>query len=520
MTSQTAPTASPDSEYTPDPNRWKALAVCLVGGSMVLLDVSIVNVALKSISEGLHASGDAIQWVLSGYALTFGLLLVPAGRLGDARGRRRLFVMGLISFTLASALCGAALNPTWLVTARLIQGLAAGLLTPQISALIQQLFRGKERGKAFGLFGAMVGLSTALGPLIGGVLIQIFGDSEGWRYVFYVNLPIGALAIPFALKLLPGASADQREKKHDFDPVGVVLLGLGVVILLLPFVQEQQWKGALKWVLVPVALVVLLGFLRWEVRYRRVGKNALVDLELFRRPSFSFGSSMITLYFAGFTSLFFVMTLLLQFGLGYSALLAGVTTTPFAVASGFSAALSGRVVHKFGRRLVVAGLVLVVIGFVGVVFAVGQAPTHAVGWWLVIPLAVAGAGSGMVISPNQTLTLSQVPVQQGGTAGGLIQVGQRIGTAVGVAAVGSGFYSKLAASGGDYTQALQRGIEIALIFLVLALVLAVADTVFRHPDASGDSGRHEVSGAPEDAISVEDLDDAPHNTTTTSHRAR
>ena len=465
--------------FIPDPNRWKALAVCLVGGFMVLLDVSIVNVALRSINLGLHASGDAIQWVLSGYSLTFGLLLVPAGRLGDARGRRRLFIFGMLAFTFTSVLCGAALNPTWLVIARLSQGLAAGLLTPQISALIQQLFRGRERGKAFGLFGAMVGISTALGPVIGGLLIQIFGEADGWRYVFFVNLPIGLIAVPFALRLLPQASAEQRDRQHDLDPVGVVLLGAGVVVLLLPFVQEQQWKGAAKWLLVPLAVLLLAGFLAWEMRYGRRGRDSLIDLDLFRRRSFSFGSSMITIYFAGFTSLFFVLTLLLQFGLGYSALLAGVTGLPFAIGSGLAAGLSGRVVHRFGRGLVIAGLALVVVGYLGVILVVREVPAHITGWALIAPLLIGGMGSGLVISPNQTLTLSEVPVAQGGTAGGLIQVGQRIGAAIGIAAVGSVFYAQLSASHGNYNQALEHGLLVAVLFLILALALAVGDALLR-----------------------------------------
>lgn len=487
------PDRSQAEEFVPDPNRWKALAVCLLGGAMVLLDVSIVNVALRSINVGLHASGDAIQWVLSGYSLTFGLLLVPAGRLGDARGRRRMFLIGLALFTLTSALCGAALNPTWLVIARLSQGLAAGLLTPQISALIQQLFRGRERGKAFGLFGAMVGISTALGPVIGGLLIQLFGESDGWRYVFFVNLPIGLITVPFAIRLLPQASAEQRAQHHDLDPVGVLLLGAGVVVLLLPFVQEQQWHGSAKWLLVPLAALLLAGFLAWEVRYRGSGRESLVDLGLFGRRSFSFGTSMITIYFAGFTSLFFVLTLLLQFGLGYSALLAGVTTLPFAIGSGLAAGVSGRVVHRFGRRLVLLGLVLVTLGYLGVIGVVREVPEHLTGWALIAPLLVGGIGSGMVIAPNQTLTLSEVPVTQGGTAGGLIQVGQRIGAAIGIAAVGSVFYAQLAASRGSYNQALQHGLLVAVLFLVLALVLAGADLLLRdratEADLAGDGAR-------------------------------
>src|SRR5829696_5106925 len=175
------PTTRDGADDAPDPRRWRALAVCLVGGFMVLLDVSIVNVALPSIRDGLGASESELQWVVSGYALTFGLLLVPAGRVGDVRGRRTMFVLALALFTLASLACGLAPTSMFLVVARLVQGLAGGLLTPQISALIQQLFRGRERGTAFGLFGTVVGVSTAVGPLLGGALIAIFGPDHGWR---------------------------------------------------------------------------------------------------------------------------------------------------------------------------------------------------------------------------------------------------------------------------------------------------------------------------------------------------
>jgi EmrB/QacA subfamily drug resistance transporter len=411
---------------------------------------------------------------------------------------------GLISFTLASAACGTAQNSTWLVIARLIQGLAAGLMTPQITALIQQLFRGRERGKAFGLFGAMVGISTALGPLIGGLLIQIFGETEGWRYVFFVNLPIGLIALPFAMRLLPAPSPDQTRRHHDFDPLGVILLGAGVVVLLLPFVQEQQWKGSVKWLLVPAALVLLGLFLAWEVRYRSRGKDALVDLTLFRLRSFTFGSSMITVYFAGFTTLFFVLTLLLQFGHGYSALLAGLTTLPFALGSGLAAALAGRVVHRFGRWLILLGLALVAAGYVGVILTVRYAPDHSVGWFLIAPLIVGGVGSGMVISPNQTLTLAEIPVQQAGTAGGLLQVGQRIGAAVGIAAVGSVFYSRLAATRGDYNTALERGLLVAVGFLVVALLLSVGELVMggRGNRDAGDDHRADEHRSPAGAHSA------------------
>ncbi len=466
------------ADVQPDPRRWLALAVCLVGGFMTLLDVSIVNVALPSIETSLSASQDQLQWVISGYALTFGLLLVPAGRLGDARGRRFMFMLALILFTAASALCGAAQSSTWLVGARLLQGLAGGLLTPQISALIQQLFSGRERGKAFGIFGSVVGISTAIGPVLGGALIQAFGTGTGWRWVFFVNLPIGMVALPFALRLLPAPSKEQREHKHDFDPIGVVLLGIGVVVLLLPFVQEQQWKSNVKWLLVPLALIVLGACLLWQRVYRARGHEPLVDLALYRRRSYAFGSIIITAYFAAFTPLFFLLTLFLQSGHGYSALLAGLSSISFAIGSAVSAILGGRVVHRFGRKLTAFGLALVGIGLAAVLVVVHLYSGSEIGWALAAPLLVAGIGSGLVISPNQAITLSEVPVAQAGTAGGLLQTGQRIGSAVGIAFAGSVFFAHVSASHGrGWAVALERGLLVGLVLLAVALALAVVDVV-------------------------------------------
>jgi EmrB/QacA subfamily drug resistance transporter len=472
--------ARDEDDSAPDPKRWRALAICLVGGFMVLLDVSIVNVALPSIKAGLNASSSDLQWVLSGYALTFGLLLVPAGRLGDVQGRRSIFVAGVGLFTLASAACGAAQSSTWLVIARLIQGLAGGMVTPQISATIQQLFSGKERGKAFGLFGSVVGLSTAIGPLAGGLLIQAFGQGEGWRWVFFVNLPIGLVAMPIAWRLLPSAG-DSSRRSHDYDPVGIILLGIGVVVLLLPFVQDQTWKGDLKWLLVPAALLVLALFVLWEVRYSRRDKEPVVELALFRLRSYSFGVSMVSLYFAAFTPLFFVLTLYLQTGLKYSALLAGVATVPFAIGGGISAAIGGRIVNRVGRPLVALGLGMVGIGMLGVLLAVHEVPTNGTGWYTAAPLLFAGIGSGLVISPNQTLTVSEVPVERAGTAGGLLQTGQRIGSALGIAAVGSVFFAHLTSSRGDYASSFEAGIYVSVAFVAAALVVATVDiTLNRH----------------------------------------
>ncbi|MEO9137781.1 MAG: MFS transporter [Jatrophihabitans sp.] len=471
-------------EHVPDPNRWRALAVCLVGGFMVLLDVSIVNVALPSIRSGLGASDSDLQWIVSGYALTFGLLLVPAGRVGDLWGRRTVFVGALGMFTLASAACGAAPTPSLLIAARLVQGLAGGILTPQIAATIQELFQGKERARAFGWFGSVVGISTAIGPLLGGVLIEVFGDHTGWRAVFFVNIPIGLVAMPFAWRLLPKANS-AKKRKHDLDPVGVILLGIGAVLLLLPFVQERTWSGAAKWLLVPAALLVLTAFVVWDLFYKRRGKEPLVELELFRLRSYSFGVGLISLYFAGFTPLFFVFTLFLQTGQQYSALLAGLAITPFAIGSGVASGIGGRIVDRLGRKVVLLGLVLVVVGFVGTLYAARLYPEHHTGLAMLVPLLIAGLGNGLVISPNQTLTVSEVPVRYAGTANGLLQTGQRIGAAVGIAAVGSAFFTRLSDSRGDFPGSFEHGLLIALLFVGAALVVCLVEIVIGR-------GRHQV----------------------------
>ncbi len=459
--------------------RWPAFAVCLIASFMTLLDVSIVNVALPSLRIGLSASSSDLQWVSSGYALAFGLVLIAAGRLGDLRGRRTVFVVGLSLFTLASAVCGLAPTAGVLIAARLVQGAGGGLLQPQVSALIQQMFQGQERGRAFGLFGANVGLSTAVGPLIGGALIGLFGASEGWRAVFFVNVPVGLIAVPLAWKLLPKPDASRRNT--SLDPVGVVLLGLGILFLLFPIVQEQS-AGARIWLLLAPAAVFLAAFVLWERRYGRHGHEPMVDLNLLRIGSYARGCLLGLLYFCGFTAVFFVFAQFLQEGHGYSPLHSGLTITPFAVGSGVSAFVSGRLINRLGRPLVVGGLVLVIAGFLATHFVVQNVDSH-LELAVLIPLVVAGIGSGAVISPNLTLTLSEVPVAEAGTAGGILQTGQRLGSAIGIAAVGSLFFSRLAATKGDWGSALATALLLCSGLTVLALVLALIDLRSRHQEA-------------------------------------
>lgn len=471
----TSPVPEGDTQldpYQPDPLRWRALSVCLIAGFMSLLDVSIVNVALPSIASGLHAGQNALQWIVSGYALTFGLLLVPAGRLGDARGRRPAFMWGLGLFTLASVACGLAPNDSLLVAARLVQGAAGGVLTPQVSGLIQQLFRGAERGRAFGLLGASIGLSTAIGPLLGGLIISIFGANAGWRFVFFVNLPIGLVALVLAFRLIPYVRAPRQ--RESLDPVGVLLLGAAVTCVLLPLIEQQRWHGPARLLFFPAAGALALVWVFWERRFAR-HSQPVVDLTLFGERGYSVGATIALVYFAGFTGVFFIYTQYLQDGLHYSALLAGAAVTPFAAGSAVAAGLGGRVVTRFGRPLVAVGLALVVVGFAGSYLAVQLVPGHNVGWAASLPLLVAGIGSGLVITPNVTLTLQEIPVRRAGTAAGVLQTGQRIGGAVGVAFTGSVFYAAVGSTHGNWALAFQHGMWVILAFTVTALALAAAD---------------------------------------------
>ncbi|MEV4347948.1 MFS transporter [Actinoplanes sp. NPDC049596] len=479
---------------TSDPQRWRALAVALVAGFMTLLDVSIVNVALPSIRDELHLSSGELQWVLSGYALTFGLLLVPAGRFGDARGRRNVFIAGLVVFTLSSAAAGLATSALWLIVARLVQGAAAGVMTPQITGLIQEMFEPKERARPFGLFGATVGISTAVGPLLGGLLIAVFGEAEGWRWIFYLNIPIGVVAVVLALRWIPLL---RSEKRHEsLDPVGVGLLGLGVVLILLPLVQEREWQGNAKWLLAVAGALVLGLFVLWERRFGRTN-TALVELSLFKVRSYGLGALIGLLYFAGFTTIFFIYTLYLQSGLGYSALMAGLAVTPFALGSAVGSAASGRFVNRYGRQLVVLGLVMVVVGLVATDLVLNLVEGRAGGAAAAFPLLVAGLGSGLVISPNQNLSLSEVPVARAGSAGAVLQTGQRIGTAMGIAAVGALFFAKLADTRGDWGQSFRVALWLTVAFVVVALAAALTDVLSSRRHHSGeahrtpDHGRHE-----------------------------
>jgi len=464
----------------PDLNRWRVLPVCLAVGFITTLDVSIVNVALPSIQTSLSAGPTQLQLVVAGYTLAFGLALVPSGRLGDAGARRRLFIGGLAGFALMSLASGLAPTDTWLAVARLLQGVSAGVLNPQVVGLIQQQFAGAERGRAFGMFGATIGVSTAVGPLLGGVIIAAAGSAEGWRWVFLVNIPVVAALLPFAWRLVPGpargpAGAPRRARRLDL--VGLGLLGTATLGVMLPFVTTTgRGDDSSRWWWLVVAAAAGAGAVAWERRYQRRTGEAVLDPQVVGLASFRNGALLGLAYFAGFTGIFLVVTLYLQDELGYTPLQAGLVGTPFAVASGVSAWFSGRWVARWGRQLVVGGLVLVLVGVVvaDVVVRVLGGEPGVVGPALAGALLLAGAGSGTVIAPNQTLTLSEVPVSRAGVAGSMLQLGQRIGSAVGISIVLSVYYGGLA-SGDAAARATGRALVVTIGLVALALVVGLFD---------------------------------------------
>ncbi|MFI1838911.1 MFS transporter [Streptomyces olivaceoviridis] len=455
-----------------DPNRWRALWVTLVAGFMILLDVTIVSVALPSMARDLGAKPSSVQWVVSGYALTFALALVVAGRLGDAVGRRRIFLVALAAFVVCSAAVGAAPTIGLVVAARLAQGVSAGFLAPQNSALIQQLFADAERPRAFGLFSATVGISSAVGPITGGVILALATGTDGWRWIFYVNVPIGAAALLLGRRLLPRSAPGVR---GHLDLVGVGLLGAGVLALMLPLVEADS--GGLRrmaW-LFPVGALLLWGFARWERRVRARGLEPLLDPQLLRGVrGYAAGAGLATVYFVGFSGIWLVFALYFQDALGYSPLESGLAVTPFAFGSAAAAVVASRLVRRLGRLLTVLGLVAVTAGLTATALLLWLVPGSTAIWAVVPALLVSGIGSGFVISPNVTMTLREVPVSMAGVAGGALQTGQRLGGAVGTAVL-PGLYYLLRGAHGSASAAVAASVGAGIIAILAALLLAVAD---------------------------------------------
>ncbi|MEO6955809.1 MAG: MFS transporter [Antricoccus sp.] len=484
------------------PHAWRTLTVLLIGIVMSLIDASIVNVALPSIRVSLNANEATLSWIVSGYALSYGLALIPAGRLGDKYGHKWIFVGGLALFTLASLACGLAQNDFQLVAARIVQGLAGGIYFPAVTAFIQLLFGGRVRGKAFAVLGAVIGVSTAIGPLVGGLIIQLFGQSNGWRLVFGVNLPIGIVGVILAIAMLPlgREKKDQAEsaKRGGVDAIGLVLLAGGLTAILVPLI-EGQTEGWPLWTYLSLAagvlLLVLLAF--WELAYQRRGRTPLLAPRIFAHPSFSFGVLLALVYFAAFVSIFFVISLFWQSGLGHTALESGIVSVPFAIGSIVGASQSNRLAQRLGRVVLSIGTALVAVGLIALwLVLLLHDPQTLTTWDLLGPLLVAGIGSGLFVAPNTQFIVATVERSEAGSASGVLATSQRIGSAIGIAVVGSVFFSNLPTFRGRPTPAqlangFQSSVTAALMisasFAVVAflLVFVLPKRASGRPSAAG-----------------------------------
>ncbi|MFS0866513.1 MFS transporter [Microbacterium sp. 179-B 1A2 NHS] len=466
-------------------HRWRAFWVSVSVAAFTILDLSKINVGLPSLEASLGASSTQLQLVVSGYILAFGLALVPFGRLGDQRSRKTLMIVGLSLFTVASTLCALAPTIEVLLAARLLQGLAAGIQMPQVMGTIQQLFVGKERGRAFGLFGATIGIATAFGPTLGGLMVAAGGDTEGWRWIFWFNVPLCLLVLAGVIVLLPQTRMPSRDRLQ-LDPVGVVIFAITIIALMWPFLftTGSSEDDPNRWWVLAVFGLFAVAFFWWERRYAASGKQPLIPFGMFRITSFRNGTLVIIAYFTAIPPMFLLTTLFLQVGVGISPVFAGMVSIGFAVASAVASYYGGVLVARIGRQLVTIGLAVVLVSVVALAIVAYTLPPEVVAYGMAGALLVAGIGGGFVVAPNQTITLSEIPVRDGGLAGSVGQLGQRVGTSVGTAIGLSLFYATIfretdtgLSSLAIYHDAYALGMAAVAGFVALALLFAVTDLV-------------------------------------------
>ncbi|MEU5545097.1 MFS transporter [Streptomyces sioyaensis] len=428
---------------------WLVLLIVLAAAFMQLVDVSIVNVAVASIQKGLNASYTQVQWVLAGYTLAFAVLLVTGGKLGDRVGRKRMFMIGMAGFTVASLLCGIAGSADMLVAARVLQGLSAALMYPQVYSVIQVTFPPERRGTALGVLGGVIGLAAITGPLVGGLLIQADLFGWAWRPIFLVNIPVGIVAVVLAAWFIPESRAEDAGK---LDLPGVVLVTAGLALLVFPMVQGRElgWPRYL-FVMMAAGAAVLLFFGVYEQRRARTGRTPLIRMSLFRSRGFTSGLLLIIIFYGAFLPFFLVFSVYLQSGLGYTALEAGVALVPYALGAGLGSGASIALAPKLGRLILQIGLSVLTLGTIGLVWVVHQWGSDLHTQQLLAPLVVAGLGFGLTVTPLVNLILAKIPVSEAGSASGTLTTAQQVGSSIGVAIVGAFFFGLLGSQANSIT---------------------------------------------------------------------
>lgn len=438
-------TTHPKTEVIRPARQMLPAAALLAGAALALLNSTVSNVALPAMQADLQLSSAGVSWALAGWALTYALALIPAGRLGDLFGQRRMYLIGISAFVAASIGTGLVQNEAQLIVARLIQGGAGGLFYPAVAASLSLLYRGHQRGRVFGALGATIGGAAAVGPLLGGLLLEAFGPSVGWRAVFFLNLPLGLLILVAARSFLPPLRS--IEAKRGFDMVGFFLLVLALCGGLIPLIVG----GDLGWTLWRIAVVaagtgMMVAFILWERRAEHSGRPTILTPSMFRDRDFTVSAALGFTQFAGFISVFYVLALLWQTGLGRSAIEMGLLTLPEALASVAGAAAVAALTRRWGSRAaVISGAIALSAGIGSLTGVLALVPASELSTWhLMIPLLITGVGSGISISATLDRALASVEESRSGAASGMVATLQRVGNAVGLALIGGVFFAVLA----------------------------------------------------------------------------
>jgi EmrB/QacA subfamily drug resistance transporter len=415
-----------------------AVVVLLFASFMDLLDTTIVNVALPAIEQDLGASASQLEWIVSGYVLSFAVLLITGGRLGDIFGRKRLFLIGVTGFTLASASCAAATSGEMLVISRLVQGAFGAMMIPQVLSIIQVLFAPKERAGVFGALGAISGLAAVAGPLIGGILVTSNAFDLGWRSVFIINVPVGVLLFIAAAICIPESRATQRV---GLDILGVVLITAALFLLVYGLIEGQalDWPVGI-WVLLgtsPVLLAVFIWYQSW--RDKRSG-SALVPPSLFHSRGYSAGVLTSFSFSASIGGFFLILVLYLQIGLGFTAIGAALATLPFSIGALVGSGVAVPLGPRLGKRLILLGALAQIGGYLWIASVVSAQGNALVGPDLIAPMALAGLGLTLLVVPLTDVALAQTSIANAGAASGVLGTFQQVGSAIGVAVVGVVFF--------------------------------------------------------------------------------
>jgi EmrB/QacA subfamily drug resistance transporter len=449
------------------PKRWLILFVILAAECMDLLDGTVVNVAAPTIHHDLHASSTQLQWIVGGYPVALAVGLLIGGRLGDIFGRRRMFLIGAVGFTAASTLCGFAPTTGVLIAARLAQGLFGAMMIPQGLGVIREVFPANELPKAFGLFGPVMGSAAMIGPILGGALIALDLFGSGWRLVFLINLPLGVAAVVGAAVLLP---VTRERHANSLDLGGAVLAAVAALAIVYPLIQGRE-LGWPAWTYASMgASVVLFSLLARHLRRRKAaGRDPLIEPSIFSHRGYSAGALILMLYFGGMVGSMLTLTLFLQLGEGFSAIHAGLTMAPFALGTAITAPVSAQTMAKIGgRTLIQIGGVVSIVGYVVVALIVASSG-HASTWALIGPLLVVGMGMGLFVVPVFDTIISAVTDQETGSASGVLNAIQQLGGGIGVAVLGTIFFTVLGHEG--FAPALTHTMwwQVALLGAMLAL---------------------------------------------------